>query len=291
MKLSKKQNLFFSSNGVLLYTIIVFAFGAVLMAGLFYVFFIRKQITFELQITLVFAILIEIIALSLLFALIRFRAVLKSMEERNRMLIESNEKTSDLNTKLRSQRHDFLNHLQVIHGLLELKQFDDACLYMEKTYDDIQSVTNVLKTSSPAINAILQVKQNVCHDRKIQFKVLVSSKLENLMIDIWDFCAILGNLIDNAINAVDNSEMKKIVIFIKEDINNHIIRVKDHGQGIPKEIQDKIFNVGFTTKREEGHGMGLFTSRQTIVEAGGELSYETSEKGTTFTIKIPKKTV
>ncbi|MBN2853485.1 MAG: Spo0B domain-containing protein [Clostridia bacterium] len=291
MKLSKRHNTFFSSNGVLLYTIAVFAFGIVLLAGLFYVFFIRKQIGFELQITLIFAILIEIIAIMLLLALIRFRAVMRSMEDRNRLLKDSNEKTSELNTKLRAQRHDFLNHLQVIHGLLELNQFEDACKYMEKTYEEIQSVTNVLKTSSPAVNAILQVKQNTCQDRDIQFKVLVSSKLENVKIDIWDLCAILSNLIDNAINAVEKSSVKRIVIFIKEDIYSHIIKVKDSGSGIPVDIQDKIFNIGFTTKRDEGHGMGLYISRQTIMETGGDLSFETSEIGTIFTIKIPKKTV
>lgn len=287
----KKVKQFFSSNGVLFYTIFVITFGVVLLIGVFYIFFIRQQINLELQITMIGAVIIEIIALSLCFALIRIRTVMRSLEKKNQLILSSNIHTSELNDKMRAQRHDFLNHLQVIHGLLELNQHDDAKAYMRKTYEGIQSVTNVLKTSSPAVNAILQVKKNTCIIKGINFKVLTTSTLSNLSFDVWDLCAILGNIIDNAINAVEHSENKKIIVFIREDLHNHIIKVKDSGKGIPPTIIDKVFSMGFSTKLEDGHGIGLPTSKRTIENAHGSLIFETSAKGTIFTIRLPKMTV
>jgi len=286
-----KDNLISKSNIVVLYTIIVFAFGIVLITGMIYLFFIRRQISFELQIAMIFAIIIEIIALSLCFGLIRIRTVLTSLQEKNKLLIELNKKTDELNNKLRSQRHNFLNHLQVIHGLLEIKQYTEANEYMEKTYEDIHKVSKVLKTSLPALNAILQTKQNKCDENNIQFNILATSNLENLSIDIWDLCAIIGNLIDNAINAVEHRQVKKITVLIKETLYTYVIKVKDNGYGIKKEYQEKIFNMGFTTKNKKGHGIGLAISKQTIEAVGGNMTFETTEKGTVFTIEILKKTV
>lgn len=291
MNKEKKIQQFFRSNGVLFYTIIVFSFGAVLLGGIVYVFFIRKQINLDMQITLIVAVVIEIIALSLCFALIRVRTVLRNLEKKNQLILSSNIQTSELNDKMRTQRHDFLNHLQVIHGLLELNQYDEAKSYMEKTYDEVQTISNVLKTSVPAINALLQVKGNNCHEKNITFKILTTSKLNHLSIDVWDLCAILGNLIDNAINAAEQSENKKIVVFIKEELHNYVIKVKDSGKGIPPTIIDKIFTMGFSTKHDDGHGIGLPTSKQTIENAKGSLIFETSTKGTIFTIRLPKMTV
>jgi len=286
-----KDNLINKKNIVVIYTIIVFAFGIVLTAGMIYLFFIRRQISFELQIAMVFAIIIEIIALSLCFGLIRIRALLNSVQEKNKLLIELNEKTNELNNKLRSQRHNFLNHLQVIHSLLEIKQYNEANEYMEKTYEDIHKVSKVLKTALPALNAILQTKQNTCDEKDIQFNILATSNLENLSIDIWDLCAIIGNLIDNAINAVEHRQVKKITVLIKETLYTYIIKVKDNGFGIKKEYQEKIFNMGFTTKNKEGHGIGLASSKQTIEDVNGNMTFETMDKGTIFIIEIPKRTV
>jgi two-component system sensor histidine kinase AgrC len=290
-KMNARKNMNNNNNVILMYAIAVSVFGIVLIGGLFYLFFIRRQISFELQIAMIVAVVIEVIAMSLLFGLIKVRTSIKQLEDKNRLLIESNKNTSELNTKMRVQRHDFLNHLQVIHGLLELNQYKDACQYMETTYDEIQSVSNVLKTSLPALNAILQVKQHICNDKSIQFKVLATSKLQYISMDVWDLCAIVGNLIDNAINAVEGRDRKKVTVLIKEDIEKYSVKVKDNGYGIKKEIRDKIFKMGFTTKNDDGHGIGLATSIKTIEENGGNMFFISNEKGTIFTIEIPKKTV
>ena len=56
-------------------------------------------------------------------------------------------------------------------------------------------------------------------------------------------------------------------------------------------MSDKIYTMGFSTKHDDGHGIGLPTSKQTIENANVELLFETSTKGTIFTIRLPKMTV
>lgn len=72
------------------------------------------------------------------------------------------EAQEDLNITLRAQRHDFLNHLQVVYSLIEMKEYKEANDYIERVYGSIASVGKVLRTANPAINALLQVKLGVC---------------------------------------------------------------------------------------------------------------------------------
>ena len=64
----------------------------------------------------------------------------------------------DLNRQLRMQRHDFINHLQVIYALLQMDESDQAMAYMDKVYKDLQRVSSLLKTKSSAVNGLLAAK-------------------------------------------------------------------------------------------------------------------------------------
>ena len=57
------------------------------------------------------------------------------------MLEDALEQLEQLNIKLRGQRHDFMNHLQVVYSLMELSEYDEAVKYIERTYEDIISVS------------------------------------------------------------------------------------------------------------------------------------------------------
>jgi two-component system, NtrC family, sensor kinase len=76
---------------------------------------------------------------------------------------------------------------------------------------------------------------------------------------------------------------------IRKSANSLIILIKDNGNGIPQNIQDKIFQPFFTTKPTgQGTGLGLSLSYDIVKAHGGKLSVVTIEgQGTTFTIEIP----
>lgn len=107
-----------------------------------------------------------------------------------------------LNNTLRAQRHDFLNHLQVVYSLMEMEEYGEANSYIEKVYGRITAVSRVLKTASAPINALLQVKLAACEKAGVQVTLNITSTWKELPVSGWEMCKVLSNLIDNAIDAV-----------------------------------------------------------------------------------------
>lgn len=214
---------------------------------------------------------------------------LGQINSKNDMLQQTLSQLEELNKTLRAQRHDFKNHLQVVYSLIELEEFNDTKEYIEKVYNDIQSVSQVMRTSNPAINALLQAKTLACRKRGIELVLNINSQLNGIKMPAWEFCRIMGNVTDNAIYALENiSGNKYIQIDISEDINSYIFRIKDNGSGIQKEYLDKIFEVGFTTKGDKGDGMGLVIVKETLGEYGGSIKACSIEGETVFEGNIPK---
>ena len=112
------------------------------------------------------------------------------------------EAMESLNNTLRAQRHDFLNHLQVVYSLMEMEEYGEANAYIEKVYGAITAVSRVMKTANPAINALLQVKLSACDKAGVQAEVNIQSAWKDLPVPGWEMCKVLSNLIDNALDAL-----------------------------------------------------------------------------------------
>ncbi len=95
------------------------------------------------------------------------------------------------------------------------------------------------------------------------------------------------NLLQNAIESMPDGGELKISGFMDDYI---CISIADTGHGIPESIRDKIFLPFYTTK-ERGTGLGLAIVHKIVVSHGGDIKVETSDKGTTFTIRLPKKLI
>lgn len=225
----------------------------------------------------------------------RLKVIITQRQRQTTMLEETITAADALNHQLRAQRHDFLNHLQVVFGLIEMDEYQEARLYIEKTYTDIQMVSQNLRTGNIAINALLQAKSASASKHGIDMVMDITSRIENLPIPAWEMCRVLGNLIDNAIEAVQaNTQVKTIKIGIAEDIKQFTFTVADNGAGIPKELHEKIFQDGFSTKvKHDGHGegMGLSITRDILASYQGEIQLDLSTPETTFVVTIPKRSV
>jgi len=195
------------------------------------------------------------------------------------------------NNTLRAQRHDFLNHLQVVYSLIEMEEYQEANDYIEQVYGKITAVSRVMKTANPAVNALLQVKVAACDKAGVPVEVSITSKwetLEQTMPD-WEMCKVLSNLIDNALDAMESvpAARKALSIALGENVKQYTFRVENNGTPIPESIRDRIFIPGFTTKGD-GHGMGLHIVRKTITERGGEIAVTSNEEKTVFSGYVPK---
>lgn len=209
----------------------------------------------------------------------------------NKQQIKAYQDIELLNNDLRAQRHDFLNHLQVTYGLIELNEYEEASRYLNKIYGKINQLNNNIKTEKIAINALLQAKSNEAEHKKIRFIVNASSKLSKVDMDEWDLCGCLSNLIDNAFEATYKVEDDRCVwIRIFEDMHSYFFEVANTGESLNAEELTSIFKEGITSKNQEGHGLGLFLVKKALKDFG-DVWATSAEYGMIFTIKITKTAI
>ena len=122
----------------------------------------------------------------------------------------------------------------------------------------------------------------------IEYKINENTKI---LGNINSLVQVLNNLISNAIQAYNGKPNQNIDLIVDNKDDKLLISVIDHGCGISKEVQDKLFNQMITTKGQKGTGLGLFMSYSTIKgHFKGEMNFESEVgKGTRFNILLPKE--
>lgn len=205
-------------------------------------------------------------------------------------LLRNIRELENLNTTLRAQRHDYLNHFQVVYGLMELEEYEEARKYLAPVYKDILKVGKALKTSKPAVNALLQAKLAEAEQNGIDFYLEVRSDLSQLPMESWNLCKVLANILDNAMRAAGerSDEEKKVEVVISESAECYEFLIRNNGPQIPKEMLGEIFKQGVSTKKENGHGMGLYIVHKILAEHAGTVDISSTTEWTTFMVVICK---
>lgn len=102
---------------------------------------------------------------------------------------------------------------------------------------------------------------------------------------------LLGNLLDNAFDAVQKSETKEITLHLARQDNNWTIEISDHGPGMPANQIPEIFQRGFSTKGEH-RGLGLFLASAALNKLNGTMDVSSQTGcGMTFFIRIPSEVI
>jgi len=120
--------------------------------------------------------------------------------------------------------------------------------------------------------------------------VFLSTNTEFLhyKMDALYLTRIITNIVKNGIQAIPNNRNKHINVNLTDSAGNFMITISDNGNGIPEEIQDKIFDANFTTK-STGMGVGLSMVKKIVEDYKGEIWFESiPETGTTFYIRFDK---
>jgi two-component system sensor histidine kinase AgrC len=194
---------------------------------------------------------------------------------------------------MRSIRHDFINHIQVIQGLLKIGREDRAVEYVNSLTNEVESIELPIKVKNPALLILLQAKWVRAQNDKVDMHLLVDDHHYQKIKSI-DLIKILSNLIDNAFDAtllLLESE-RFINIEVKFTQATYLFKVENIGPTIPEELRDKIFNVGFSTKEERRgvpRGDGLSIVKEVVSRYRGEIDVQSNKNSTTFIVKIPIK--
>ena len=194
---------------------------------------------------------------------------------------------------LRSQRHEFMNRLHTISGLITIEEYDLARELIDKVNDEQQRVLDffMARIRDPAVVGILIGKLHRANELGIQFVIdpkshlLDSSPLQELVV------TILGNAIENSFEALADWNVKTrdliVTVYISDENDQLTIRVNDSGPGVNPELVGRVFEDGVTTKGYD-RGFGLSLLFQRVSNNGGKITLESSGDGTVLKVCLPK---
>ncbi|MDQ0205171.1 DcuS/MalK family sensor histidine kinase [Pectinatus haikarae] len=192
---------------------------------------------------------------------------------------------------LRAQTHEFMNKLHVIQGMVCMKYYDQLSHYINEVAKNYQSEVGAVirKIRDPVLAGFIFGKLSMARAAGVTMTIKQDSFLPEAAEDeaVHELITIIGNLLNNALEALKDSSIKeiKLGIFWENDILT--VEINDTGPGIEKERQADIFLRGYSTKGLE-RGMGLFLVKQNLERLGGQIAV-ISEKGngTLFRVIVP----
>ncbi|MDQ0158211.1 ATP-binding protein [Alkalibacillus salilacus] len=196
---------------------------------------------------------------------------------------------------LRAQTHEYTNKLHVLSGLLQLGHYDEAINMIQEESKQHHQQTKTLFSSieDQAVQAILLGKLGKASEQKVNLAIDPASTCAPLPahVSTSKLVTILGNLIDNAFEAVQNQNDPHVTFSVLDYGRDVIFEISDNGPGIPIDEQQTIFDKGFSTKDyDHDRGYGLSVVDEVVNELDGsiELSSQIGQ-GTVFTVYIPKE--
>jgi two-component system CitB family sensor kinase len=189
---------------------------------------------------------------------------------------------------LRAQAHEFSNKLHVVGGLIELGRLDDAIRFVAETSMVHQELVDLIqeRIADPALAALLLAKAAASSERHVEFRLASDARLPADAADVRDLITVVGNLVDNAIDAASGSVNGWVEVSVHAEPEGTSVRVHDSGPGVDGDA-DEIFREGFTTKSGGAHyGIGLALVRQVAKRRGGWVRVA-NDGGAVFTAMIP----
>jgi two-component system CitB family sensor kinase len=197
-----------------------------------------------------------------------------------------------LTEALRAQAHEYANRLHTIAGLVQMGRGDDAMKLIAQTSGVHQELTEALleRVGDPVLGAMLLAKAAVASERGIELRVSDDTVMTRAVLDSEDLITLLGNLIDNALDAASSSNQERWVsVSVTEQHDELVIKVHDSGAGVPENLNGQIYQEGFSTKAGPGRkrrGFGLALVRQVARRHGGDVSV-VNDGGAMFTVRLP----
>lgn len=291
-----KRNIFNKENSII--ANMLFQGFAFILAIVSLLFVIRNQGIVSIHGQILF-ILIAMIFLIFIFFDYREREEILNMKSKFLVQKEHVQNMEVVVDIIRKEKHDFANHLSMIFALCSLnncsaeEKIQKIDSYIRKLSGNLGSSYKFYNTGNSYLDGLLAVKGNYAYENKIAFDVdFGDAPLVGVEVDDIDLTSVIGNIVDNAFDAVAAlSEEKQKVVSIYSFIegDKYCISIANNGTPIPGSDLKRIFENRFTTKKKdngEARGYGLFIVEQLMRKNKGEISVVSTEESTEFLIKF-----
>jgi sensor histidine kinase regulating citrate/malate metabolism len=197
---------------------------------------------------------------------------------------------------LRSQAHEAANRLHTVVSLIELGRAEQAVDFATAELELAQALTDqvVAAVGEPVLAALLLGKTAQANERGVELVVSDDSRLDDGVLPpslpARDLVTILGNLIDNAVDAAQGSLRARVTVTAYAADGGLLLRVSDTGEGVDPAHAEAVFQRGYSTKPAGpgGRGLGLALVRQAVTRCRGTLTVAEAEGGgAEFEVHLP----
>ncbi|MEH7305471.1 DcuS/MalK family sensor histidine kinase [Neobacillus drentensis] len=194
---------------------------------------------------------------------------------------------------LRTQSHEFMNKLHVISGLIHMKDYQMVSSYITKIVNHQQSEVEfvVSRFKDPVLAGFILGKLSFARENGCELIIAGEGFLPEPLHQetTHEVVTILGNLIDNALDAVADCPLKKVTLRFDYYDETLVLEVHDTGPGIDEEVRNSLCVKGYSTKGEN-RGIGLFLVQRSLEKLAGKVEiYSQKGKGSTFIVTFPYK--
>ncbi len=211
-------------------------------------------------------------------------------------LVRELDSVRSLTDAMRAQAHEFSNRMHTVSGLLELGHHEEAIGFVKEiTHADAEFRTALgTRVRDPVIAALLLAKAAVASERGVSLRLTEDTRLGDELVDARAPLTVLGNLIDNAIDAAraGTADPPWVEVSLQVSDDGFLdVCVADSGPGVPPEARERIFESGYSTKPARGigtRGMGLSLVRRLAERRGGAVRVEDGPGGgAMFCVRLP----
>ncbi|WP_329527431.1 sensor histidine kinase [Streptomyces sp. NBC_01462] len=200
---------------------------------------------------------------------------------------------------LRSQAHEAANRLHTVVSLIELGRAEEAVDFATAELELAQTLTDevISAVSEPVLAALLLGKAAQANERGVELVISEQSGIDDGLLPpglpARDLVTVLGNLIDNAMDAAQGTVRARVTVTAFTDGSGLVLRVADTGAGVDPAHAEAVFRRGWSTKPAgpAGRGLGLALVRQAVNRHDGTLTVtEAAGGGAEFEVRLPLPT-
>jgi two-component system, CitB family, sensor kinase len=211
-------------------------------------------------------------------------------------LVRELDSVRDLTDAMRAQSHEFSNRLHTLSGLLQLGHEDEALSFIKEIAHADEALRDTItdRIRDPLVGALLLAKSAVAAERGVELRLEADALLDAELRDSRALLTVLGNLIDNALDAARTSGREPAIAEVGLRLVGDaavLVSVADSGAGIPPEERTRIFEPGYSTKPMSGvgsRGVGLALVRGLVERRGGSVTVrDAPQGGALFEVRLP----
>ncbi|WP_142413826.1 sensor histidine kinase [Hathewaya massiliensis] len=225
-----------------------------------------------------------------------YEYIFKITEEKKVLEVQNkyNPILGDIIEETRRRQHDFKNYLNIINGIVEvceekelkgeLKKYIKSLGVLNKNIEDITYIDNVI------IKSLVYSKLCEAERNDIGFSFNIRNGVIEQYLNDYEISDILGNFLNNAFEAVQYEEDKRVILNIFLEGEESIVEVRNAGKTIAPENIESIFKKGFSTKANKGRGYGLYNIKRIVEQHNGKVQLFFEDDYTVFRILFIQKT-